>query len=637
MTSIGPQEVLGAARAAAEALAPALTPDAVAGSRAEWAAALGELQRVADVVAAAQDAALVALVAIEEEYAEDGTVREVHRGRGHVALDAPGVVAGTLVLSSVQAERRVRSAVRLAGDGPTGTATATGLGGLHDAMAAGRLDGWRAQVVAEELELAPPEVAAGVVASLAPFFETDDGASLRRRCRRVVARVSPDLLRQRAVRARAESRLERWASEPGVDTWHGTFPSEEAARAWAAVDALAQRYVVQGVCPSIGRARAKALTDLVEGAATIETVVTVVVPHDASTVSPAGVPAPTPVDVAQGSQGAEGAGRADGPDPANDADAVDETHETDDIREIDVAGEVDRAGGTDEADKGDGTVDAARRSSGDDLVEVAGLRAGEPVLVPRRWLQDAIAATRREGPDSRGRRRVRAVASPSPVVPGDTVTGALIDPDGELTTDAYRPGARLAALVRARDGRCRFPGCHVAARFCDLDHVRPWPAGPTAVGNLICLCRRHHRVKQRPGWRVVLAPDGTATWTDPTGRVRTTLPVDTLGQVVLAAPADESDPPPTVSGRVTVPDGPYSPSESALEHRLAGRRTAPSCRVEVHRPDPERWRHSGLPHSVRPSQYRRRRSRPSDDRPPGAPPSGGARPEASPPDDPPPD
>ena len=83
-------------------------------------------------------------------------------------------------------------------------------------------------------------------------------------------------------------------------------------------------------------------------------------------------------------------------------------------------------------------------------------------------------------------------------------------------------------LVRARDRRCRFPGCTVAAVFCDLDHVRPWPAGPTTDTNLICLCRRHHRVKQRPGWHVILATDGIATWTDPTGRVRTTDPADAL-------------------------------------------------------------------------------------------------------------
>jgi hypothetical protein len=83
-------------------------------------------------------------------------------------------------------------------------------------------------------------------------------------------------------------------------------------------------------------------------------------------------------------------------------------------------------------------------------------------------------------------------------------------------------------LVKARDGRCRFPGCTVNARFCDVDHVVPWPLGPTHPTNLMCLCRRHHRIKQTVRWRVRIDPDASVTWTDPSGRLRTTLPLDFL-------------------------------------------------------------------------------------------------------------
>ena len=201
-----------------------------------------------DVASAVQDAAIARLAAIEPELLEDGTVVECHRGLGHVALDAPAIVSGVLSTSAVHAQRRVRTAARLAADGPAGSATATGLGGLHAAMSAGRLDAYRAGVVAEELEHAPAEVAATVVAALEGHFETEDGTHLRRRCRRVLTRISPDLLHQRAARARAQCGLRRWADEPGVDRWEGTFPSEEAARAWAAIDALARQYVTDGVC-----------------------------------------------------------------------------------------------------------------------------------------------------------------------------------------------------------------------------------------------------------------------------------------------------------------------------------------------------------------------------------------------------
>ena len=63
-----------------------------------------------------------------------------------------------------------------------------------------------------------------------------------------------------------------------MDRWEGTFPSEDAARAWAAIDALARQLVADGTCARIERARAKALTDLVAGNATIETIVTLTVP-----------------------------------------------------------------------------------------------------------------------------------------------------------------------------------------------------------------------------------------------------------------------------------------------------------------------------------------------------------------------
>ncbi len=333
-------------------------------------ARLRELQVLADVVAAAQDEAIVRLAAIEPVVLETGELVETHRAPGHVALDAPAVVSGVLSVSAVHAERRVRDAVRRAADGPDGTATNTGLGGLHAAMAAGRLDAYRAQVVAAELEEVPAEVASGVVASLGPWFDREDATRLRRRTRRVLAAISPDLLRQRAVRARAASGLRRWVDEPGVDTWLGTFPSEDACAAWAAIDTLARQYVDDGTCEHLERARAKALTDLVTSNATVDVRVQLVAPVGAQVVE-------APADHS----------------PLDDR----------------------------------------------DLVTVHGLHAGDADLVPRGWLARSATVT----------------APASPVL--HPTSGALTDPDDDLATDAYRPGARLAALVRARDGRCRFP------------------------------------------------------------------------------------------------------------------------------------------------------------------------------------
>jgi hypothetical protein len=93
-------------------------------------------------------------------------------------------------------------------------------------------------------------------------------------------------------------------------------------------------------------------------------------------------------------------------------------------------------------------------------------------------------------------------------------------------TGGYRPGAALDRHVRARDRRCRFPGCRRRVpRTGELDHHTPWPAGRTSAPNLTGYCTRRHRGKhQAPGWRHTRAPDGTLTVTTPTGLTATTTP-----------------------------------------------------------------------------------------------------------------
>ncbi|GAA4401503.1 hypothetical protein GCM10023168_11170 [Fodinibacter luteus] len=517
---------------------------------AEWVGLVAQCQAVVNSLTAAQDAALARLACIEVELAEDGTLVERAHPLGHQALDAPDLAAPALAATHQHAARRMGSAVRWAADGPSGSSSSTGLAGLHEAMRAGRLDGYRAGVVADELDLAPPQVAAAVVEALQEYFERETGGDLRRRVRQVLARICPDLLVERARRARARSGLRRWVDEPGLDRWDGTFPSEEAAGAWAAIDALAQQYVADGVCQGIERARAKALTDLVTGNATVEAVLSLTTPADLPTDEPAAQPrgagAPTgsgdePDLGTAGERETGGAseretGGASERETGGASEPAAERETLDDLDaepHSDVPGPEPMPARNPRSPEG-GSAEGGRSISDDDLVEVQGSRPFEPLLVPRGWLRGLGRAA-------------PGAASPPWVIPFvcHPVTGALTDPEDTLATGGYRPSARLAAFVRARDGRCRFPGCSVAARFCDLDHVRPWPLGPTAARNLMAVCRRHHRIKQRPGWRVRLRPDAVATWTDPTGRVRSTNALNRLTPVVLpATPVGATDPAP---------------------------------------------------------------------------------------------
>lgn len=96
----------------------------------------------------------------------------------------------------------------------------------------------------------------------------------------------------------------------------------------------------------------------------------------------------------------------------------------------------------------------------------------------------------------------------------DPESGALLD----VGRTTYRPPAALADHVRARDRRCRFPGCRQSAQRCDIDHVVRFPDGATSRRNLCCECRHHHRLKHESGWSLEahpLLPDAVV-WVAPT-------------------------------------------------------------------------------------------------------------------------
>jgi Domain of unknown function (DUF222) len=96
--------------------------------------------------------------------------------------------------------------------------------------------------------------------------------------------------------------------------------------------------------------------------------------------------------------------------------------------------------------------------------------------------------------------------------------------DHRNAENRYVPSRKLRHLVCARTTTCPAPGCGAQAYHNDLDHTIPHPAGPTDECNLGPPCRRHHRVKQAPGWTLTQPEPGVMTWTTPSGRSHTTRP-----------------------------------------------------------------------------------------------------------------
>jgi hypothetical protein len=96
--------------------------------------------------------------------------------------------------------------------------------------------------------------------------------------------------------------------------------------------------------------------------------------------------------------------------------------------------------------------------------------------------------------------------------------------DHKHQEDRYTPSRALKHLVRARTATCSAPGCGAQAINCDLDHTRPYPAGITCECDLAPACRRHHKCKQAPGWKLEQPEPGLMRWTTPAGRSYTTRP-----------------------------------------------------------------------------------------------------------------
>ncbi|HVQ92965.1 MAG TPA: DUF222 domain-containing protein [Mycobacteriales bacterium] len=133
----------------------------------------------------------------------------------------------------------------------------------------------------------------------------------------------------------------------------------------------------------------------------------------------------------------------------------------------------------------------------------------------------------------------------------DPATGAVLD----VGRNTYRPPPAVVRHVTTRDRTCRFPGCRQPAHRCDLDHIRPYPAGPTAASNLATLCRHHHRLKHHGSWQITHTSNADLTWTAPTGHRYTTHPQP-------AAP-----PTPTTASHRQPPNPPTSRARRADRHR----------------------------------------------------------------------
>jgi hypothetical protein len=87
---------------------------------------------------------------------------------------------------------------------------------------------------------------------------------------------------------------------------------------------------------------------------------------------------------------------------------------------------------------------------------------------------------------------------------------AILERDGRPLALGRKRRTVSPALRRALDTRdrgCRYPGCN-STRFVEAHHIEHWArGGATDLGNLILLCRRHHRLLHEQGYSIRLDGD----------------------------------------------------------------------------------------------------------------------------------
>ncbi|KYH44225.1 HNH endonuclease signature motif containing protein [Branchiibius sp. NY16-3462-2] len=481
----------------------------------------------------------------------------VHEPGSFVDEWFPLEVATRLGWSDRQAGNRISDAVTTLGRCPR----------LLDRVGAGGLDPFKATVVAEVTHGAPEHVTVAVEDRvLAGDPETTTAAKLRAKARRLRVRLDP-IGADAAAAARRRSAVGvfvREHHEPGLSELTAVLPTLDAAKLMAAIDQLARDlHSVTTTDKTLAECRVDALTDLTLAGVGVDTQLTFLIPID--TAAPAGVdPAAAAASGDSAGTGGDdpfagdlGEDLFDGLDfdeasllahealieqdlrdqglvPINGRDLMDEELRA--LFDAELAELNAIASGSTEHQQHDSppespgasppgcehVPDPDNTSCGHltryrttptltDTITTES-RAISDLLLPRVGVipVDSIV----EMTHLLGVKLSRALT--------DAATGVVV----ETGDRSYRPGARLARFVQARDQHCRFPGCTRPAKLSDIDHVIRYPDGETAAHNLQCLCRHHHRAKHEGGWKVIMSPTGVCTWTSPTGRTYLTTPGD---------------------------------------------------------------------------------------------------------------
>jgi hypothetical protein len=548
--ALRPGPVLAALAEQAVAGAATLTDDQLTG-------ALRAARRIENRAAWQQTMLVAELARRRKAQHDDAVARRVPRGCRPGEFPAEELTA-ELLITRGQAETRIAIDLDLTGRLP---ATLAG-------MAAGTISGGRADTIASgtaSLSDADAAHADQVLAAAAPGLRVDQ---LARKAAALENKLNPEAVRARKELAkRTRQRVEAGREMSGNAYLAGReLGTADVLASKAHIDAVAARLRRAGLGGNLDQLRALALTDLTQGRNPLDRI-TPAPDTAAGTATPGNGPDGDPADsdTADSDPAPDpGANPASGPDPDGGLDFdpdpdPDLTPPPSPGPPAPLAANINLTvpvgtllgwstapaqagtwGLLDAGETQDIVATASRHprtrwcltlTDGTDGTAIAhGCSPGQHPWTPRSPGTAAPPDPPPDpgpteppggGPDAAQLALLRELLRQLNVTPEPIARGTC---DHRHAEDRYTPSRTLRHLVRARTATCSAPGCGAQAVHCDIDHVTPWPDGPTDECNTHPACRRHHRCKQAPGWHVEEPQPGVMRWTTPAGRVHTTTP-----------------------------------------------------------------------------------------------------------------
>src|SRR5690625_2567685 len=378
------------------------------------------------------------------------------------------------------------------------------------ALRVGDVTQWHVRTLLQETAHLADEQRLAVEAAVLEDVTGQTAWELRRKVKKVIARIAPKDAEQGNARARAERRV--WA-QPGLDgmgTFGAEVPVEDLAALMTAIEAAAA--AAKTADPDDGRTmdnrRADALAAMGWSALTQGHIGSSHAAASDRSTNGDSANAETTDETRRRADSGSATTGTEASSPSAQPDAGDDSAQSQDIGQEPAQGSARDGPGRCCCGAVNTESSAAAGSAG------GGLRLqntrGKPVTVNVTVPYSTLIGIDEHPGQLAGygtitadvARRIAATGTWRRILT-DPVNGAPLD----YGRTRYEPPPELAAFIALRDGRCTFPGCSRTAHTSQVDHTTPYGhGGTTAHTNPGCLDQVCHLLKTFAAWTLTQDP-----------------------------------------------------------------------------------------------------------------------------------